>query len=240
MTRKGKMLEEKINSVYLNEVMILKLYLPEGYTPFLKYNLCIMQDGDDYYQIGKIATLSDEFHASNEISNVIFVGIHYIDKLDRRKKYHPDGEQQKAYRSFLAHEVVPYLDDTFSTFNTSHSRTLLGDSLAGSLALMTALSFPNIFGKVIMQSPLVNDTILKQVKQTSDLSLIDIYHIIGTEEKEVRTTTGDVIDFIKPNNDLFHQLKGRKTNYNYREIPNGKHTWKYWQKDLPTILRKAF
>lgn len=95
------MQEEVIQSSFLNEQITLKIYLPVAYSSLYKYNLCIMQDGNDYYQLGRIASLSDDLHSENKIENTIFVGIHYKDKYDRRNKYHPSGEQQDAYIHFF-------------------------------------------------------------------------------------------------------------------------------------------
>jgi enterochelin esterase-like enzyme len=35
---------------------------------------------------------------------------------------------------------------------SDQARTLIGDSLGGTVSLMTALDYPNMFGNVIMQS----------------------------------------------------------------------------------------
>src|SRR5690625_3972106 len=177
-----------IASEYLQEEMSLKVYTPEGYSPFQQYNICIMQDGNDYYQMGRVASVSDQLHDDGDIEQTIFIGIHYQDKYDRRKKYHPDGEQQDAYIQFLFQEVVPFLDENFSTLKTGQSRILMGDSLAGTLALMTAIKYPHTFGKIIMQSPYIDQTVLQLVENSVDLSALDIYHTIGENETAVKTT----------------------------------------------------
>lgn len=240
MGRKGKMIDKEIKSSYLNETMTLRIYQPESFSPLYKYHVCIMQDGNDYYQIGRVATLSDRLHSDMEISNTIFVGIHYQDKFDRWKKYHPDGEQNKAYIKFLVHEVVPFLDDLLPTYNMGQTRTLMGDSLAGTLALLTAFKYPNTFGKVIMQSPYVNETVLKTIKQTDAIQPIDIYHTIGQDETAVSLSNGNTENFINPNRELKELLYNKNVTYHYHEITNGEHTWKYWQKDLPNALESMF
>lgn len=240
MGRKGKMIEYEIKSVYLDETMTLKLYQPESFSTLYKYNICIMQDGNDYFQMGRIATLSDKLHASKEITNTVFVGIHYQDKFDRREKYHPDGKQQAAYIKFLVHEVVPMLDDLVPTYHMGQSRALIGDSLAGALALLTALKYPNTFGKVMMQSPYVDQTVLDAVEHASDIYNIDIYHTIGTEETAVQTTDGKESDFVTPNRELNKMLTSIGPSYIYHELDGGVHTWKHWQRDMPRLLTAMF
>ena len=55
---------------------------------------------------------------------------------------------------------------------------------------MTALAYPNTFGKVIMHSPLVNEDVLEKVKNHQDIHAFSLYHVIGTEEKAVKTGDG--------------------------------------------------
>lgn len=240
MGRKGTMMEKQINSKYLNETMTLKIYQPESFSPLYKYHICIMQDGNDYYQMGRIATLSDRLHDSEDMTNTIFVGIHYQNKYDRREKYHPSGEQNESYTKFLVNEVVPFLDDLLPTYHMGQSRTLIGDSLAGTLAFMTALRYPHTFGNVIMQSPYVDDTVLQAAAQAKQLDAIDIYHTIGTEETAVDTTDGQRMDFVTPNRELHKTLHNMGTSYTYHELEAGEHTWKYWQKDMKRALVTMF
>src|SRR5690625_4771481 len=111
MARKGKMFDVNIESSFLQENMLIKIYQPETFNSLYENNVCIMQDGDDYFQMGRIATVSDQLHEEDEIINTTFVGIHYIDRADRLKKYHPNGEQFEAYVKFLTQEVLPMLKE---------------------------------------------------------------------------------------------------------------------------------
>jgi enterochelin esterase-like enzyme len=238
--RKGKMIEREINSSFINEIMTLKIYLPEAFSPLYKYHICIMQDGNDYYQLGRVATLSDQLHEEAEIENTVFVGIHYKDRYDRLKKYHPNGEQYEAYTKFLIKEVIPLLDDFLPTYHMGGTRALMGDSLAGTLALVTAIRYPNTFGKIIMQSPLVDDTVLEAVQRANGLQALDIYHTIGTAETSVETTEKPNVDFVTPNRMLKDLLEEKGLTYHYKEIPDGEHTWKYWQTDMEKALTTIF
>lgn len=233
-------MEREIDSQFLGEKMTLKLYLPEAFSPLYKYHICIMQDGNDYYQLGRVATVSDLLHDEAEIENTIFVGIHYKDRYDRLKKYHPSGEQFDAYSKFLMKEVVPLLDDFLPTYHMGGARALMGDSLAGTLALIMAIKYPNTFGKVIMQSPLVDDVVISHVENATNIQGLDIYHTIGTSETSVDTTKGPEVDFLTPNRRLKELLEQKGLTYHFKEIPDGEHTWKYWQQDMTNALKTIF
>ncbi|MFD1017892.1 alpha/beta hydrolase [Thalassobacillus hwangdonensis] len=239
MGRDGTMEEHKIDSSYLNEEMVLKIYKPENFSTLYKYHICIMQDGNDYYQMGRVATLSDKLHSDQSIENTIFVGIHYKDKHDRRDKYHPEGSRQQEYIKFLVNEAAPYLDDELPGYHMGSGRTLMGDSLGGTVSLMTALKFPNIFGNVVMQSPYIDETVMDLVKDTNDLSPLTIYHTIGDQETDVETTAGERKDFLTPNRELRNYLNKKPLTYFFHEL-EGDHTWKYWQNDMKRVLTTMF
>ena len=104
--------------------------------------------------------MADELYEEQEIENLIIVGVPYKNVKDRREKYHPDGSQHHAYIRFLAQELVPYIDENYPTYQIGMGRALIGDSLAATVSLLTALQYPNTFGKVILHSPLVNEYVL--------------------------------------------------------------------------------
>ncbi|AXI08810.1 hypothetical protein CUC15_07710 [Oceanobacillus zhaokaii] len=240
MGRKGTFIDREIKSNYLNEVKTIKIYLPESFSPLNKYNLCIMQDGNDYFQMGRIATLSDRLHTDGEIENTVFAGIHYKNRADRRKKYHLEGEEHEAYTNFIVREVIPMLDEIIPNLQMGRSRALIGDSLAGSFALSTAIRYPNTFGKVIMQSPYVDDVLLHKVKEATTLETLDIYHTTGTAEIEAVLSDGEKEDQLTPNRELHQLIEEKNANYMYDELKDGDHTWKYWQRDMERVLTTMF
>ncbi|MEG9296385.1 esterase family protein [Mangrovibacillus sp. Mu-81] len=236
---RGKVTELNLYSKELNEELKMLVYLPATFSPLYKYSLLIAQDGKDYFQLGRIPRLADELLGNKEIENMIIVGVPYKSVEDRRRKYHPYGEENDAYIRFLAHELVPYLDEHFPTYHMGMGRALIGDSLGATVSLMTALKYPNTFGKVILQSPLVNDKVLDEVEDFPHPHLLQIYHVIGKDETEVKTTNGEVKDFLTPNRELHELFIEKKYTAFYEEFDGG-HTWKYWQPDLKRALSMMF
>ncbi|MFF2441627.1 alpha/beta hydrolase [Priestia megaterium] len=233
---KRKLEEISFYSDALQEDVTLLVYLPSNYSTLYKYSLLIAQDGKDYVMYGRTPRLIDDLRNESEIDRTIFVGIPYKSVEDRRDKYHPQGNQVDAYIRFLAHELVPFLDKTYPTYQMGKSRVLIGDSLAATVSLLTAIAYPHTFGKVIMHSPFVNDAVLQTVNSFASPSLLDLYHVIGTEETAVKTTQDGILNFIEPNRLLHEQMKQRGYSVFYEEF-NGNHTWKYWQKDVKRSLQ---
>lgn len=236
---RGTIKEQVYHSQELNEDIQLLIYLPANFSPLYKYSLLIAQDGRDYFRLGRIGRLADEFLYKKEIENVIIVGIPYKNVEDRRRKYHPDGLQNKQYIRFLAHELAPYLDQEFPTYQMGSARALIGDSLGAAVSLMTAIQYPHTFGKVLLHSPYVDKQIIDLARNFKDPSILDIYHVIGKEETAVKTTNGEISDFLTPNRELAKLLSDRPFSYFYEEFA-GNHTWTYWQPDLRRALKMMF
>jgi enterochelin esterase-like enzyme len=232
---KGFTKDYQLYSEALQEEVQMFIYFPGSYTPLYKYNLLIAQDGQDYFQLGRVARIADELIHNKEMANTIIVGLPYRDVEDRRQKYHPNGERNRAYIRFLAHELAPFLDREFPTYQMGMGRTLVGDSLAATVSLMAALEYPHTFGKVILQSPYVNETVLSEVEKFDQTHLIDIYHVAGTEETEVQTRNANERNFLEANRRLSTLLKEKKFSYFYEEF-QGDHTWTFWQPDLQRAL----
>jgi enterochelin esterase-like enzyme len=236
---KGTIKEHTLQSVELGEEMQLLIYLPANFSPLYKYTLLIAQDGRDYFQLGRIGRLADEFLFEREIENLIIIGIPYKDVEDRRRKYHPLGDQNRQYIRFLAHELVPFLDQEFPSYHMGSTRALIGDSLGATVSLMTALQYPHTFGKVLLQSPYVDSTVLDAVGAFTEEQLLEIYHVVGTEESEVSMSNGKISDFLTPNRKLSTIISKKPFTYFYEEF-YGNHTWTYWQPDLRRALKMLF
>lgn len=241
MARIGTMTTKTIKSEYVKENLQIKVFSPKHFNSLYPNQVCYMQDGDDYFQMGRIATLSDQFHEEEVLVNTTFVGIHYKDRPDRLKKYHPNGEQFEAYQTFLLQEVLPAVEEMLPLNPLGTVNSLMGDSLAGTFALVTALKHSKVFKHVVMQSPLVDDSVFNIVNHYArNLDRIQFYHSIGLQETLVPTSLGEELDFVKPNKQLAESIQKETTNYIYHVINEGNHTWKHWQKEMPDVLEKMF
>ncbi|CAM4056267.1 alpha/beta hydrolase [Lederbergia lenta] len=233
----GTIKEIEFESSELNETLTLLLYLPASFSPLFNYSLVIAQDGKDYFQMGRLARYADELIDDGEIENIIAVGVPYKSVKDRRNKYHPQSKEHQAYIRFLAHELVPWIDREYPTYEVGKSRALMGDSLAATVSLLAALKYPNVFGKVILHSPYVNKSVLDAVNIHEFPHLLDVYHVIGDKESNVEIS--DMKDFLTPNRELHHLFEKKGFHHFYEEFSGG-HSWKYWQPDVKRALQQMF
>lgn len=237
---KGTIQKITFYSTSLEENLELFVYIPANYTPLNKYNTLIASDGKDYFQLGGISHAADELLDNYEIENLIIVGIPYKDALDRKKKYLPTGEKHETYLKFLAHELVPFIDSEYSTIELSSCRGLIGDSMAATVSLLAALKYPNIFGKVILQSPYVDEHVLKIVEETETRESLMIYQTVGEQELKAITFYKEIKDFLTPNRKLHELLVAKNYQHMFYEEIDGNHNWKSWKSDLKRALSKTF
>lgn len=236
---KGRIQDLSFYSHELGEEIEILVYLPSGYSDFNPFPYVIAQDGKHYFQLGRIARTLDELIGSEKIEPILFFGVPHNGVQDRREKYHPKGRKRDAYIRFLAHELIPKIEHHFSVSNTGGDRALAGDSLAGSISLLAAIKYPNTFGKLMLHSPYVDEQIFKAAETFSNWDLLQIYHVIGNEEKEATLTNGTTADFLTPNRDLEQIIRQTGANY-YFDLFSGNHSWKHWQQDLKRGLNFLF
>ncbi len=236
---KGKVKDIAFFSNSLQEEINLLVYIPANYSPLYQYHLCIASDGRDYFQLGGIPRLADQLIEDYDIEQTIFVGVPYRDAKDRARKYIPTGDLFNAYMRFLAHELVPYLDNEFSTNQLASSRVLMGDSMAATASLMGVIHYPNTFGKAIMHSPYVDEHVLKKVESITQGDTTFLYHVIGLKEDQVTMMDKQVKDFLTPNR-LLHDMIVSKNIPTFYDEFDGNHTWTYWKPDLKRALVKIF
>ncbi|WAA13092.1 alpha/beta hydrolase [Fervidibacillus halotolerans] len=236
---KGRMQDITFFSDELNEDVELLVYLPPNYSEFHPYPYVVAQDGKHYFQLGRIARTLDELIQKNEMEPILFIGVSHHGVEDRRKKYHPNGIKKDAYIRFLAHELIPVVENHFSLSNTGTNRALAGDSLAGSISFLTAMKYPNTFGKLMLHSPYVNEEMIQIAKNFDQWHLLQMYHVIGSEEKEASLIDGSTDDFLTPNQNLQAVIRQTEAEY-FFDIFSGNHSWKYWQQDLKRGLKYLF
>ncbi len=233
---KGIVEEITISSSALDEEVTLLVFKPANFSTLYKYHLVIAQDGQDYFNLGRISRVTEELLQDHSIPNTILVGIPYKNVQDRLEKYHPDGQKHNAYIRFLAHELIPYLDLHYPTYQMGRGRALIGDSLGGTVSLLAGIQYPNTFGKIAMQSPFINESIINKVTQFQSPHLLQLYHVIGTKETSVETTNGEIKDFLTPNRELAEVIKSKGFDSYFNEF-DGDHTWTYWQPDVIRALK---
>ena len=183
---------EEIQSKVLGEKRILNIYLPEGYNAndTLKYPVIYLLDGsadEDFIHIVGLVQFNS-FEWVNRVPKSIVVGIANVDRrrdftfptiIPEDKKAYPTTGHSDRFISFIEKELQPFIE---KKYETSDSKTLIGESLGGLLATEILFKKPALFNKYIIASPSLwwnNGSLLDQ--PISKLENTDIYIGVGKE-----------------------------------------------------------
>ena len=131
----------------------------------------------------------------------------------------PDA--QARYETFLATELVPYIDAQYRTTAARSGRAIGGISQGGGFAASTALRYPDVFGMVGALSPAFRGADLP----ASPASATHFYVSCGTADT-----------LLPLSRQLVELLLERKLSHEYREIPGGAHSWDVWDLEIPVFV----
>src|SRR5690606_32802715 len=172
---KRTILKSTIKSKHLPEgERNLRIYLPPGYNEVLSYPTIYCQDGEDFFNFGRIATSAQELILDEGIEPFIIVGVD-VDKSVRTEEYSPDGSRHQAYVDFFVHELLPFIEANYPVRQHTSERLLAGDSLGGTASLHIALQHPELFTRVLCMSGAFYEASRQIVAATGDLDWLSIY-----------------------------------------------------------------
>lgn len=134
------------------------------------------------------------------------------------------ADAQARYNSYVATELVDYVDATYRTVASPSSRAIAGISMGGRIAVTTALQHPQRFG------------------------------VVGAFSAALRTDTGDMVAAAAGSPTYFYvscgtadsllgasrqfvmRLKEHSLAHEYHEIPGGEHAWSVWDEELRSFF----
>jgi enterochelin esterase-like enzyme len=234
---KRTIIKEEINSKYLSETRNLRIYLPPGYNEIVSYPVVYCQDGEEFFNFGRIATIANGLILDGGAEPFIIVGVE-VDTAVRTAEYAPFGNRFEAYVKCFAEEIIPYVQQKYPVRTETSETLIAGDSLGGSVSLHIALQYPHLFTRVLSLSGAYYEASQKIIASESDLSWLNIFMIVGLQENEFTTDTG-TYDFVQLNRDTKNLLEARGAQVHYEE-KEGRHLWGFWQKELPDALLYFF
>ncbi|NBD23461.1 alpha/beta hydrolase [Paenibacillus glycinis] len=232
---KRTVVKEVVTSRYLpEESRSLRVYLPPGYSDLLSYPVVYCQDGEQFFNFGRIATIANQLILDEGVEPFIIVGVDVDLKL-RTAEYAPDGARHHAYVSFFGEELIPFIEGKYPIRQESESRILAGDSLGGSVSFHIALAYPKLFHQIISFSGAFYPASLEIAEQAGDLSPLALYMIVGLQETAFKSDHG-VFNFVELNREMRKILESKGASTIYGEH-DGDHIWGFWQQFIPEALR---
>ncbi|WP_027091474.1 alpha/beta hydrolase [Cohnella thermotolerans] len=231
---KRTIVRHEVPSRYLPEgKRTIRVYLPPGYQELLSYPVVYCQDGEDFFNFGRIATIAQKLILEDGWEPFVIVGVD-VDKKLRTSEYMRGGERHEAYVRFFTLELVPFVEQNTAVRRKPEERLLAGDSLGGAVSLSIAIERPDLFTRVLSLSGAYYEGSIAQIRAASDLSGLSVWMTVGLQENAYETDHG-TFNFVELNRFARRMLEQRGAYIDYRE-KNGEHKWGFWQSELPEAL----
>jgi enterochelin esterase-like enzyme len=226
--------KQEVPSRLLGKSRPIRIYLPPGYNELLSYPVVYCQDGEQFFNFGRIATFLTRGILDEGFEPAIVVGVD-VDTAVRTSEYAPEGERHAAYTSFFAEELLPWVEANYPARATASDRILAGDSLGGTVSVHLALRYRDLFRNVLSFSGAFFDLTQQELAAEPDLSWLRMYMLVGLDETEVTTDRG-TFDFLAENRRTRDILRQKQTDLLYIEKA-GKHLWGFWQNEMTDGLK---
>ena len=142
---KGSLEERVLQSAALGGQRRVTLYRPARFKTSRQYPLLVVHDGGDYLRFASLQNVLDNLIHKLDIPGVIVALTHPPDRMDQYR-------DAPAHARYIAEELVPTLERELPLVGTPAGRGLMGASLGAVASLSTAIRYPKMFGRLLLQS----------------------------------------------------------------------------------------
>ncbi len=154
-------------------------------------------------------------------------------------------DSTSQYESYIAKDLLPYIDVHYSTIPTREFRAITGLSMGGHGALYLAIRNRNLFGNagsmsggVDLRSSAKLFDIAKRIgamenhrNEWDNRSVINMVDVLKNDEMNLIIDCGVSDFFYQINASLHRRLMALNINHDYIERP-GEHNWQYWDNSI--------
>jgi len=216
------------------------VYLPPDFDNNNKYPTVYFHDGPDYIKYGLAPNTISKLIIENKIISCIAVfvtppNLHQAIVPNRSTEYGINDD----YVKFFCNELVPFIDESYSSIRSEQNRLVVGDSYAGLISFYIVYSRTDVFSKAYSQSGYFSFSNNKLIKLFSNNlpKSIKLYFDIGTFEEKVGANflPSSELDFTDANRRMRDVLLKKDCDFIYREYHEG-HTWGNWRRHLIEAL----
>jgi len=249
-------LHPRFASRFLSTPRDLVVYLPPGYKPSgARHPVFYLQDGQNLFdpatafggQDWRADITADDMICRGEIEPVIMVGI-YNTGARRISEYTPTcnarlrkGGKAGRYAEMLAREIKPFIDHEYHTVRSARHIAVGGSSLGALAALVAALEYPRVFGRVAMLSPSVwwdGRSIISQARNYRSPLRPRIWLDVGTKESDSAQSVVNDARLLR--DALLEKGWRRGTDLEYEEIEGAGHNEGAWGDRFGNVLAYLF
>lgn len=195
--------------------------------------LLVMHDGNESLTRGRFDLALDDARDAGAVPPVLVAYVALSSQDDRIAEYTfgTEGSRGDLYTAFIADELVPALEEDFSTPRTPGSRGVMGASLGGLISYRIAFDRPDVFGLAGGQSSSFfwNDgQILEEFAAAETIA--GRWYLDAGEDADNGVVTAGMRDI----------LEAKGADHLYVRDPSAQHVWNDWAERLPAAVEFLF
>ncbi len=237
IARAGSLEDHEIKSQALGRKQHYKVYLPARFRKTRRYPLLVMHDGEDYLHYSMLQTVLDNLVHQLEIPPMIVALTHSPRRL---VEYADDA----AHARFVVEELLPRLEADFPLDPKASARGLAGASFGAVASLSTAWRYPQVFGRLLLQSGSFAFTDIGNHKRGPAFDPVvrfvnSFRDNPGKPTDRVFVSCGTYESLIYENRSLVPLLQASGMEVRYVEARDG-HNWENWRDRLREGLSWLF
>jgi enterochelin esterase family protein len=141
----GSLEDRTFDSAALGATRTLTIYRPPRFKESRRYPLLMVHDGGDYMRYAALQVVLDNLIHRLEIPALVAVLMHPPNRLDQYRA-------SEAHGRYVAEELLPHLETELPLVGSAEGRCLMGASLGAVASLATAVQYPGVFGRLLLQS----------------------------------------------------------------------------------------
>ena len=215
----------------------LSIYRPATFKESRRYPLLIVHDGGDYMRFADLKVVLDNLIHRSEIAALVAVITRPEDRIEQYR-------DSLAHARYIAEELVPSLESELPLIGTPASRGLMGASLGAVASLSTAVRYPGVFGRLLLQSGsfAFSDIGTHDRGPLFDpiADFVNAYRAAPTAvSDQVFVSCGQYESLIYENRSLVPVLQSAGMSVRYVEARDG-HNWENWRDRLREALSWLF
>jgi predicted alpha/beta superfamily hydrolase len=214
----GDLRLHQFSSRVFRNTRFVRVWLPPGYDDIAnadrRYPVLYLNDGQNLFQAAtsftgvewQVDETADRLIREGIVPPMIIVGIDNAGK-DRIREYMPYRSMQPLivrvqgarYPGFLMKEVMPFLTRNYRVATGPENTGLGGSSLGALIALYTASVRPNVFGRLLLESPSLWASNRQLIKDSRRIRVWPdrIFLAIGTAEAGQKDRDRSAVDDVR-------------------------------------------
>ena len=235
--RAGRLVEHELSSRAFKAKRRFRVYEPARLRARRLYPLLVVHDGSDYLRFSDLKTVLDNLIHRLEVPPLVVALTDAGERLDE----YPD---HPAHSSFLAEELVPYMEEAYPLRARPSARALMGASFGGVASLAAAWRRPGVFGRLLLQSGSFAFTDIGRHRRGPTFDPVVKFmnafrEAPGRPSEKVFMSCGTYESLIYENRSLVPVLQSTGMEVRYVEARDG-HNWVNWRDRLREGLSWLF